>query len=99
MKVFFDQAYLRKLYYGEPQPKIKLSHTVVRQYVKVVNRFIRAKTIQDLKAIKSLHIEKLKGRKDGISSARINQQYRLEFTYNNEEEITIRFIRISKHYE
>ena len=43
MKFSFDKAYLKKLYYGEPQNKIKLPDSVIRQYVKVVNRLIRAR--------------------------------------------------------
>ncbi len=81
MKVKFDQPYLKRLYYGEIQNKIKLPQSVIRQYVKVVNRFVRAKNFRDLKTIKSLHIEKLKGDKAGISSARLNKQYRLEFVH------------------
>ena len=98
MKVAFEKAYLKQLYYGEPQAKVKLAKPVIKQYVKVVNRIIRAKDFQELKAIKSLHIEKLHGEKAGISSARINKQYRLEF-WHDKENVTIRLIKLSKHYE
>jgi plasmid maintenance system killer protein len=64
----------------------------------VVNRLIRARDFQDVRAIKSLHIEKIGRRKAGIRSARINKQYRLEFVHDKEH-ITIRLMKISEHYE
>lgn len=50
-----------------------------------------------------LNYEVLKGDKKGISSVRINQQYRLEFTVRdvmNEQIITVcRLLDISNHYK
>lgn len=53
--------------------------------------------------LNSLNYEVLKGDKKGISSVRINQQYRLEFTVRdvmNEQIITVcRLLDISNHYK
>ena len=60
--------------------------------------------MEDLFLIKSLNYEKLKGVKDGLSSVRINDQYRLEFyeisNPNNVFEIEICELRdITNHYK
>jgi len=53
--------------------------------------------------LNSLNYEVLKGDKKGISSVRINRQYRLEFTVRdvvNEQIITVcRLLDISNHYK
>ena len=59
--------------------------------------------VEMLYRLNSLNYEVLKGDKKGISSVRINQQYRLEFTVRdvmNEQIITVcRLLDISNHYK
>ncbi|HWH61622.1 MAG TPA: type II toxin-antitoxin system RelE/ParE family toxin [Ginsengibacter sp.] len=55
--------------------------------------------ITDLYTFKSLHFEKLKGDKSGLSSIRLNDQYRLIVEPINEDVVKILIIEISKHYE
>ncbi len=51
----------------------------------------------------SLHYEVLKGDKAGISSIRVNDQYRIEFTVSYQEAETIIYIcnilDLSNHYQ
>lgn len=62
-----------------------------------------ANTITDLFRNNALNYEVLKGDKKGISSVRINRQYRLEFTVRdvmNEQIVTVcRLLDISNHYK
>lgn len=63
----------------------------------------RANSIEQLYPINSLSYEALQGDKNGISSVRINRQYRLEFTVRNvmdEQIVTVcRLLEISNHYK
>ena len=57
----------------------------------------------DIYAICSLHYEVLKGDKAGISSIRVNDQYRIEFTVeqvSSETIVTIcNILELSNHYK
>lgn len=63
----------------------------------------RANSVEQLYPIRSLNYEVLQGDKKGISSVRINLQYRLEFTVRevlNEQIVTVcRLLEISNHYK
>jgi Plasmid maintenance system killer protein len=58
--------------------------------------------IEDLFKFNSLNYEKLKGDKEGISSVRVNDQYRIEFTVEkivSEIVVTVcNIIELSNHY-
>ena len=65
---------------------------VIRGYQKAVFVLSSANTITDLFRNNALNYEVLKGDKKGISSVRINRQYRLEFTVRdvmNEQIVTV----------
>jgi proteic killer suppression protein len=81
MKVEFEKEYLRELYETgkATNKKYRFQPQVVNGYVKCVRILHRAFRMEDLFLIKSLNYEKLKGDKKGLSSVRINAQYRLEF--------------------
>ena len=76
---------------------------VIRGYQKAVFVLSSANTITDLFRNNALNYEVLKGDKKGISSVRINRQYRLEFTVRdvmNEQIVTVcRLLDISNHYK
>ena len=59
--------------------------------------------IEELYPIRSLHYEVLKGDKTGISSIRVNDQYRIEFTVKQvsaETVVTIcNILELSNHYK
>ncbi len=63
----------------------------------------QAESIEDLYPIRSLHYEVLKGDKASISSIRVNDQYRIEFTVKQvatESVITIcNILELSNHYK
>jgi proteic killer suppression protein len=106
MKVEFENEYLRELYNSgkTTDKKHRFQPQVVNGYVKCVRALYRALRVEDLFFIKSLHYEKLKGDKKGLSSLRINDQYRLEFRElthsNNILEIEIcSLVDITNHYK
>ena len=76
---------------------------MIRGYQKAVFVLSSANTITDLFRNNALNYEVLKGDKKGISSVRINRQYRLEFTVRdvmNEQIVTVcRLLDISNHYK
>ena len=81
MKINFEKDYLRELYEkGKAQDKKhRFQPQVVKGYVKCVRVLYKARRIEDLFPFRSLNYEKLQGDKKGLSSVRINNQYRLEF--------------------
>lgn len=76
---------------------------VIRGFQKAVFLLSSANTVSDLFRNNALNYEVLQGDKKGISSVRINCEYRLEFTVReilNEQVITFcRLLDISNHYK
>ena len=106
MKVEFKKKYLRELYETgkTTDKKHRFQPQVINGYLKCVRVLHRAIRIEDLFLIKSLNYEKLKGDKKGLSSVRINDQYRLIFreiaNSNNMFEIEIcSLVDITNHYK
>jgi len=102
MLVKFATDYLEKLYHQQKVPgKPKYDQTVVDIYIRRVDQFIAADHSNELRQLKSLHFEALKGDKQGLYSVRINRQYRIEFrlNYDQVEQIEIVLIEdLSNHY-
>lgn len=106
MYIKFDKEYLDDLYRtGQSNDKKhRFQPQIVRGYVKCVKYLAQARSIEDLFQIHSLDYEALSGSKKGISSVRINSQYRLEFTvtsekYTGETIVTVcTLIDITNHY-
>jgi proteic killer suppression protein len=106
MKIEFEKGYLRELYETgkTTDKKHRFQPQVVNGYLKCIRALQRVIRMEDLFLIKSLNYEKLKGDKKGLSSLRINDQYRLEFREisnpNNILEIEICSLEdITNHYQ
>ena len=105
MFIEFDKDYLRELFEQgrSSDKKYRYQPEVIKGYQKSVASLKRAINVEMLYRLNSLNYEVLKGDKKGISSVRINQQYRLEFTVRdvmNEQIITVcRLLDISNHYK
>lgn len=105
MYIEFGKEYLRELFeQGRTgDKKHRYQPEVIRGYQKAVFALIAANCVTDLFCSRSLNYEALQGDKKGISSVRINLQYRLEFTVRevmNEQIITVcRLLDISNHYK
>ena len=81
MNVEFEKEYLAELYEKgkTDDKKHRFQPQIISGYLKCVKALLNAYRIEDLYQYKSLNYEKLKGDKKGLSSLRINDQYRLEF--------------------
>lgn len=106
MKVEFEKKYLRELYEkGKTgDKKHRYQPQIVNGYLKCVRALVKVKRTEDLYLINSLNYEKLKGDKKGLSSLRINSQYRLEFretvNSNNVSGIEVcSLVDITNHYK
>ena len=105
MLIEFDKKYLRELFeHGRTSDKKhRFQPDVIKGYIKCVMFLKRASSVEQLYPIHSLNYEILQGDKKGISSVRINLQYRLEFTVRDvmgEQILTVcRLLEISNHYK
>ena len=105
MVVTFGEAYLRDLYEKgmTDAKKHRYQPDVIRRYQKCIDFLLDAKKVEELLLINSLNYEMLKGDKAGISSVRVNNKYRVEFTVRDSIEepiVTVcNIIELSNHYK
>jgi len=105
MEIRFDKEYLAELYYkGQSgDKKHRFQPQVVKKYQRCIDLLEAATSEETLYQYNALNYEVLKGDKAGISSIRINSQYRIEFTIATvETEIVIRIcniLELSNHYK
>lgn len=104
MIVTFDKDYLRDLYEkGKGDKKHRFQPEIIKRYQNRINTLKRAINIEDLYIFNSLNYEVLKGDKAGISSIRVNNQYRIEFTVSNKESEPVvsicNILELSNHYK
>jgi len=104
VKVTFEQTYLKELYeQGKTSDKKhRFQPDIVKRYQQRIKTLVSAPRIETLYQIKSLNYEVLSGDKAGISSIRVNDKYRIEFTVDMIEEplVTIcNILELSNHYK
>lgn len=105
MIVSFEYDYLKKLYNDgkSPDKKHRFQPDIIRRYQKAVNFLKSSSSIEALWKIRSLNYEVLTGDKAGLSSVRVNDQYRIEFTVSindNEPVLTVcNIVELSNHYK
>lgn len=105
MIVIFEHIYLKDLYVeGKANDKHhRFQPQIVSKYKKVVNLMKQQENVLGLVKYGSLHYEKLHGDKEGLSSVRVNDQYRIEFSEAIEDGKQIaticKIIELSNHYK
>lgn len=105
MIVTFEKEYLRKLYEDGKcsDKKHRYQPDIVRRYQKAINFLKGASSIESLWSIRSLKYEVLDGDKEGLSSVRVNDKYRVEFSVTlneNEPVLTVcNVTELSNHYK
>lgn len=105
MEILFDKEYLRQLYtHGKStDKKHRYQPQVIKKYVKVVDMMYASPNTVSLAKYNSMHYEKLVGDKSGLSSVRVNDQYRIEFEERIKDGETIATIcnitELSNHYQ
>lgn len=105
MEVNFDQDYLLELYRDgkAKDKKHRFQPQIVSKYAKIIKLMTTLENVNGLLPYKSLRYEHLHGDKEGISSVRVNDQYRIEFTEGFEDGKSIASIvnitELSNHYK
>lgn len=105
MEITFEQEYLRDMYRTgkSTDKKHRFQPEIIRKYRKVVDIMIDQTDTSDLRKYNGLNYEQLKGDKSGLSSVRVNDQYRIEFEEKTVGEQTIASIcditELSNHYK
>ncbi len=106
MIVKFDKEYLEELYIKgkSSDKKHRFQPQVIRAYIRRVITLAEAPNIEALYSLHSLNYEVLIGDKKGISSVRLDKQYRLEFIVTTDQsgETTLTICTltdISNHYK
>lgn len=85
MHFIFKSKKLEGLYYEEKGVE-KYPQEVVGAFFRVMSIIKAAPDIRDLYQLKSLHFEKLKGKRKDERSIRLNRQYRLTMKIEMNEE-------------
>ena len=105
MLVIFEKEYLRDLYLGN-KPKDKRHRyqpEVVHKFIRTIDLMAAQENVLDLTRYGGLHYEKLTGDKEGLSSVRVNKQYRIEFREIIKDNEVIAqvcsIVELSNHYE
>lgn len=105
MEIKFDKEYLSELYYKGycHDKKHRFQPDIARRYQRCIDLMESVQTIESLYKYNSLNYKILSGEKQGISSVRVSNQYRLEFTVNKVETemiVTIcNILELSNHYK
>ncbi len=105
MEINFEKEYLQQLYETgkTTNKKYRFQPQIVSRYQMRIKTLEQADSIEDLFRFRSLNYEVLKGDKAGISSIRVNDQYRIEFTVkqiSSETVVTIcNILELSNHYK
>ena len=84
MDILFDKDYLKELkelyVTGKTSDKKhRYQPQIISKYVRVIDMMMSLPDTLSLMRINSLNYEKLRGDKKGLSSVRVNDQYRIEF--------------------
>ncbi len=80
IEVNFKEVYLRDLYVkGQADKKHRFQPQIVRKYIRVVDLMKAEFDVRGLAKYHSLNYERLCGDKQGLSSVRVNDKYRIEF--------------------
>ncbi len=105
MVVVFEQIYLKELFEKGrcSDKKHRYQPQIVKRYQRRIEQLQAAETPETLYQFASLHFEALKGNKAGLYSVRVNDQYRVEFSLDSDNDrplLTIcNIVELSNHYD
>ena len=105
MIVIFQKDYLKELY-EDGQAKNKqhrFQPQIIKKYTRIVDLMMEQNNVMGLAKYGGLHYEHLHGDKEGLSSVRVNDQYRIEFKEILESDKTtaevVCITDLSNHYK
>ena len=105
MTVTFEKEYLRELYENgqASEKKYRFQPQIVKKYTRVIDLMMEQTNVMDLTRYGGLHYEHLHGDKEGLSSVKVNDQYRIEFREILQDDKTIAEVvnitELSNHYK
>ena len=100
MKIRFDDEDLRRLYEEADYPCSSLGPDVIRAFRKKVGYLAAAQSELDLYQYKALHFEKLKGKRKGQHSIRLDRRWRLILRIESDAEGRLLVVvEMLNHYE
>ena len=105
MIVIFEQDYLRELYEKgkASDKKHRFQPQIVSKYTRTIDLMKKLSNVMCLAQYGGLHYEALHGDKEGLSSVKVNDQYRIEFREIIKGDKTIAEVvsitELSKHYK
>ena len=105
MIVTFEEDYLRELYEDgqASDKKHRFQPQIIKKYTRIVALMMEEANVLGLTIYGGLHYEHLHGDKEGLSSVKVNDQYRIEFREIVEGEKTIAemvsLTELSNHYK
>lgn len=98
MDVEFDDPVLAQLATDAGFAPKGWNGDVIRSYRKKIQIIRAAKDERDLRAMRGLRLEKLKGGREGQSSIRLNEQFRLVLTFKTEGDRTAVILEIVDYH-
>lgn len=105
MEINFDKQYLRELYEEgkTSDKKHRFQPSIIKRYQLRIKLLEQAQSVEELFPVNALHYKVLTGNKAGISSIRVNDQYRIEFTVTQVASETVvricNILELSNHYK
>lgn len=105
MIVIFEKTYLKELYENgkSSDKKHRFQPSIAKRYKDRIDLLKKISSKEELFPFKSLHFEALRGDKNGIFSIKVNDQYRLEFSLDENVKQPIlnicNIVELSNHYE
>ncbi|EDV01737.1 MAG: RelE-like toxin of type II toxin-antitoxin system HigB [Bacteriophage sp.] len=104
MEIIFNEEYLREMYNtGRTDKKHRFQPQIIRKYIRVIDLMRDTSNVLGLMRYNALNYEKLKDDKAGLSSVRVNDQYRIEFEEHTKDGETVATIcnitDLSNHYK
>lgn len=85
MRIIFEDDGLRMMAEDASFTSKRWGRDVVKAYRKTIQKLLAATDERDLYALRSLHLERLKGARSGTSSIRVDKQFRLIITFRTED--------------
>lgn len=105
MIVTFEEDYLKELYKnGKANDKQhRFQPQIIKKYIRIIDLMMELSYVMNLTQYGGLHYEHLHGDKEGLSSVRVNDQYRIEFreVLEGDKEIAevVDITELSNHYK
>ena len=86
MRIVFEDDDLRRLAEGASYAPRRWGADIIKAYRKKIQVLRAATDERDLYALRSLHLEQLKGNRAGSSSIRLNDQFRLVIKFRTDDD-------------